>query len=273
VVAEQNADIDRRMVTALQTLNPTKAAELQAKLTEVERARELASVTDAATRARLQELYAMQDAAAASAQLTQSLRDQAEAAQKAADFTATVRDDFLRATGNTLAAEKEKLTKERDDRLKTAQELGLASDIVDQINATYQTKLQKLMNDSQGGLIPGIPAGSSNSASNTMPPGTSVGSVALSTIPGVVPERTDAGTVLGGDTVTFRGGNSITETSGMRLIDYAASQLAVLREIRDAVVAGGPAATDLLPSLARQLDRTYGRTTSDQLRSVFGEVA
>lgn len=260
VIAEQNADIDRRMVDALRDMNPAKAAELQAKITEVERAKEMAAATDESVRARLAELFALQDTAKAHAALTAELEKQAQSAKALADLTTSVEDDYLRSTGRTFEADVNRLKKERDDRLKQATDLQAAQSVIDQINETFNAKYNALI-ASQLNAAPA--AAAANAVNYTLNSGAvSAGRTA----------RDDAGTVLGGDSVTFRGGNSITETSGMRLIDYAASQTALLREIRDAL-RGERGNTDLLPSLARQLDRQYGRRASDQARMVFGEIA
>jgi tape measure domain-containing protein len=257
--AAQNADIDRRMIDVLRALDPLKAAELESKRQEIDRADELARAVDAATQGRLRELFAMQDAAAAQAKLTAELERQIDAAQRLANFTSSVEVDYLRATGRTFEADRRTLTEDRDRRLREAKEVGAAQSVVDMINATFDAKITNLIATTAGAAT----IGSNNTASNVMPPGTSLAPTL----------RENPMTTLGGDSTTFRGGASITETSAMRLIDYAASQLAVQRRILAVIEQRATdASTDLLPSLARAVDRSIGQASARQQRLVFGSI-
>lgn len=250
-IAEQNADIDRRMLDALKALDPVKAAELQDKLTEAERAKELAAAADDMVRARYQELYAMQDAAAAQAKLTDELNRQREAAQALANFSSSVEVDYLRATGRTFDADALQLKQDREQRLKDAAGVGADQDTIDKINAIFEAKYSALI------------AATMQAAPTASPVSAAAGG------------RFDAGITLGEDTTAFRSSQSITESSAMRMIDYAAAQTTLLRRLVQ-LAEGGQQTSDagrVLAALTYATDRTLGVLASDSQRLVNGSIA
>ncbi len=248
-------DINRRFADALRVLDPAMAAELDRKALEIERAKELEAATTDAMRARLNELFAMQDAAAAHIKLTQELERQTAAAQRLASFTSSVEVDYLRATGRTFEADRLTLTEDRDRRLREAKEVGAAQSVIDMINATFDAKLSALI---AAQMAPTSRPGSAGpfGGGSTLAPALRENSVPT----------------LGGDSTTFRGGASITETSAMRLIDYAASQLAVQREILAEMRGRRGVSTDAMAMPSSSIERILGAATYDQALLVGGRL-
>lgn len=297
VIDTQNTwlDINQRTANALKVLNPAAAAALEAQIKQAKRDIELANAKDDVIRKALQEVYALEDqadamlAAAEAAQaVTDAIQKQSDAMNALADLSLSITDEYLRATGRTFDADKNALGRKRDERIgavvsgvaaaagpapiinpadptsfirfaqwqeKFAGLQAQAQDDIGKINATYNANLDKLIRDQMAG-------GSSATSNYSLDGGTrSTG-------------RDAGGMTLGGDTVSYRSAASITETSAMRLIDYAASSnrhLARLVQLAEGGRSTGGA--DLLPGLARAVDRQMGSITADQALMIFGRIA
>jgi tape measure domain-containing protein len=215
LVAEQNASIDARMLDAYRTLDPARARELEQKQREVDRSAELAAAADESTRARLRELYAMQDAAAAVQEVTRAFEDQQKAAQELADFTRSIDSQYKRSQGKNFEADVSDLEAWRTNERKKATQLGAGTDTFAQIDAIYNARYQELIADTM------------KKAADAMPVST-----ATSGTPGEIyratPERV---TVLDEERTSVRSARSISESSAVQLVDYAASQTAIQRRI------------------------------------------
>lgn len=247
-IAEQSADIDRRMLDVLRALDPAKAAELEAKIRETERAKELAGAANEMIRLRLDELYAMEDAARAQAALTAEMEKAARAAENLARLTASVEEDYLRAMGRTFEADLQRLREQREARLREAREAGASQDVLDKIIATFEARIAALIADQM--------------APTVAPPSI-----------GISPTPRESITTFGESAITaVRGAQNITEGSAMQLVDYAASQLAVQREILG-VLRGRSATPELAPSPSLDvIDRQGGRRATTAALLLGGTV-
>ncbi|MBY0490629.1 MAG: hypothetical protein K2R93_12375 [Gemmatimonadaceae bacterium] len=201
--ADKIADIDRRKIDALKVVNPELAKELEAKQVEIDRAKELAGATDDAMRARLEELYALQDQAAAMQALAENMDKATKAAQDLANFSSDLETQWLQATGKTFEASVKELNDWRETMRKNAAANGLANDPVTQqkIDDIYNAKYNKLVADTMNAATP---AGSS-AAGGPLDP-----------------------SVRYSNDLAF---NATSESTSLRLIDVALSQLTVLRSI------------------------------------------
>lgn len=207
----QNDSITQRMVTAYKTLNPALAKHLEDLLKETARSRELADATDDATRARLRELYALEDSADAMGELANTLNAAAEAAKQLSDFSQSLNDDYLRATGHNFDADVLQLQAKRDDRLTFAQKNKLDQSEIDKINAWYDAAFSNLVK-----------------SYTSDPSSTSGGAMGAA-------KALEAST----RSMSFSGVSSITSEDAVRLIDVAMSQLVLLREIASNTANGG----------------------------------
>jgi tape measure domain-containing protein len=202
---EQNADIDRRLIDVYKILDPAKAKELEQRQKEIDRTNELKNAADDATRARLQELYAMEDAAEAAVKLAKAQEEQARIAEELASFTSSLNVQYLRSQGRGFDADVAELDEWRTEQRKRASSIGAGPDAFAQIDAIYASRYNDLVKRSMGMNDP------------------------IQT-PELTPSQTDS-TVLGEETIAVRSARSITESTALQLVDYSASQLAVQREI------------------------------------------
>lgn len=249
---QQNADIDRRMITALKTLDPARARQIEQTRKEIERAQELANAVDDSTRARLRELYATEDAAEAIAKLTEELDAQKKAAEELASFTSSLNVQYLRSQGRNFEAAVAQLNEWRTEQIKKAQQLGAGQEALDQIQAIYTSRYNELVAEQMG-------------SNKTQPVQT----------PELTPSRMgeDSVTVLGEDSTAMRSARSITEATALQLVDYAASQTALLRRLVQIAEGGSGATGDVLaaPSLDG-VDRLLGVRVNDASRLLAGRV-
>ncbi|GAB1340937.1 hypothetical protein MASR1M101_00640 [Gemmatimonas sp.] len=240
--AEAVAEIDRRMLDVLRTLDPAKAAELETKQREIDRAKELASAASEMIRLRLEELYAMEDAARAQAKLTEEMERQKRTAEELASLTASVQEDYLRATGRTFEADMQRLKDDKETRLKAARDLGASQSVIDQIVATFDAKMNA--------LIASQMTGDAASAAGTLSP-------------------------LDGGIRATTNFASVSDTTALRMLDVQLSQLTVLREIAAKGGAGGSGITVQITvtgsPLVAQTPQQLGRDLGAQLMPVLDE--
>lgn len=206
-LADIDASIDQRMIAIYKTLDPAKAKELETKRREIDRATELAAANDATTEARLRELYALEDQAAALAEVAAAMETAAAAAKSLSDFSDDLNDQWLRATGRTFDANVAGLNKWRDEQLKKAAQNGLANDPDTQrkIQETYDANYQK--------LIAGTMQSTADAAASAA--------------------------VAEAELITRSVSRSISSEEAVRLLDVATSQLVVLRQIATNTEDGG----------------------------------
>ena len=240
--AEAVAEIDRRMLDVLRTLDPAKAAELETKQREIDRAKELASAASEMIRLRLEELYAMEDAARAQAKLTEEMERQKRTAEELASLTASVQEDYLRATGRTFEADMQRLKDDKETRLKAARDLGASQSVIDQIVATFDAKMNA--------LIASQMTGDAASAAGTLSP-------------------------LDGGIRATTNFASVSDTTALRMLDVQLSQLTVLREIAAKGGAGGGGVTVQITvtgsPLVAQTPQQVGRDLAAQLVPTLDE--
>jgi hypothetical protein len=249
---EQNASIDQRMIEALRILDPERAKELEAKQLEVDRAREIAEAADAATAARLRELFAMQDAAKALAMVTEEMERQKKAAEELADFTRSIGSQYLRSQGKNFDADLADLNDWRTEQLKRAASVGAGADVISQINAIYDARY--------GALI------AAQMKADTPAPVTTPASFGGST-------AADSSITLGEDTVAVRSARSITEATALQLVDYAASQTALLRRLVQLAEGGsGPTGSALASPSLDLVDRQLGARANTASLLLAGSV-
>jgi hypothetical protein len=245
---EQNADIDRRMIAVLQTLDPARAKQLQQMQTEADRAREIAEAADDATRARLRELHAMEDAAEALAVLTKAQEEAARIAREQADFTSSLNIQYLRSQGRGFDADVTELNEWRTTQRQLSASLGFGegSEQWRQIDAVYASRYNALI------------AGTMQQDSATMPP----------------PTATDPSSVtLGEDTIAVRSARSISESTALQLVDYAASQTALLRRLVQLAEGGsGPTGEALVSPSLDLVERRMGSRASTSAMLMGGVV-
>ncbi len=245
---EQNADIDRRMIAVLQTLDPARAKQLQQMQTEADRAREIAEAADDATRARLRELHAMEDAAEALAVLTKAQEEAARIAREQADFTSSLNIQYLRSQGRGFDADVTELNEWRTTQRQLSASLGFGegSEQWRQIDAVYASRYNALI------------AGTMQQDTATMPP----------------PTATDPSSVtLGEDTIAVRSARSISESTALQLVDYAASQTALLRRLVQIAEGGsGPTGEALVSPSLDLVERRMGSRASTSAMLMGGVV-
>lgn len=250
--AEQNASIDQRMIEAYRVLDPAKAKELEAKQLEVDRAREIAEAADAATAARLRELFAMQDAAKAATALAEAMDAQKRKAEELADFTRSIGSQYLRATGRGFDADVADLNEWRTEQLKNAASVGAGADTIAQINAIFDARY--------GALI------AAQMKADAPAPVTTPASFGGST-------AVDSSITLGEDTVAVRSARSITEATALQLVDYAASQTALLRRLVQLAEGGsGPTGNALASPSLDLVDRQLGARANTASLLLAGSV-
>lgn len=206
--AAQDASILSRMITAYQTLDPKKAEELTQLQQQIDRQNELAAAVDDVQRARYLELYALQDQADALAKLAKAQADAAAQAEKLANITDTVQEDYLRATGRGFDADKLVLDNERAARIKAAKDAGGDQSLLDLINATYDAKLASLIKATIDAQTPDK---------------------------GVASAHPDLSTQF----ITSAVAQSISSQQALSLVDIGASQLVELRKIAANTASGG----------------------------------
>jgi len=245
-ITETLTDIDRRRYNAeldyLRALDPLKAEELESKQREVERAKELASATSAMVRTRLEELYAMEDAAMAQAKLADDMKRAADAAKDLANFSSDLETQWLRATGRPFDASVKELENWRETMRKNAAANGLAND------ATTQQRIDDIFNAKYAELIADT-MGAADSAATA--------------------RATEDGVRA---TTNFA---SVSETTALRMFDVQLSQLTVLREIAAKGGAGGSGITVQITvtgsPLVAQTPQQLGRDLAAQLVPALDE--
>jgi tape measure domain-containing protein len=201
---DQNQSIDERMLRA-----QGRDAEADALRLQIEREAELRAAVDETTRARLEELYAMEDAAAAAKALTAELEEQARQAQRLADLTFDVNIDLLREQGNDFEADRLAIIAAGEKRRQELIAAGASEETLANLDTLIQLKLDNLVARTLGAGAASLAAGSGERS-------------------GVV------------DAASVRGLGNLTEPSALRLIDVATTQLSVLRGIeRNTSGAGG----------------------------------
>lgn len=240
-IADQMADIDRRTLDVLRELDPERAAELEAKQREVDRAKELAGAANDMIRARLEELYALEDAARAQAKLTEELKAAAEAAEALANFSNDLETQWLRATGRTFDADLKELNDWKTNQLKAAASVGLANDPNTQrmINEIYDAKYSALI------------AGTMQAAESAATAAGARGPVDPNT-----------------EFITNAVARSISNAEAIRLIDVATTQLTVLRSIERNTAdgsGGGVRITVQITGAFSGAPADTGRAIADQL--------
>ena len=251
---EQNADIDRRMIDVYKILDPAKAKELEQRQKEIDRTNELKNAADDATRARLQELYAMEDAAEALATLTKEMETQARIAEELASFTSSLNVQYLRSQGRGFDADVAELREWRAAQEKSARELGAGSEVFAQIAAIFDSRYNAL-------IAATVAQAAEQSAAAVRPEPISFGSAS--------PEQV---TIIGEDTTAVRSARSISESSALQLVDYAASQLAVQRRILAVLEGGAAEVPSLAGASALQTDQALGLKASQTALLVHGVV-
>lgn len=247
--AQQDLDIARRWADAMRIVDPVQAAMIDRAIVEAERQRELAAAQDDTVRARLRELYALQDQADAMAQLAEEMEKAKRAAEELARFTSDLESEWLRATGRGFDADVRDLQRWRDEQRKAAEAVGLGNDpdTLRKIDDIYNARYRNLIAQQTGGTPTSVePASGFRGAADTP-------------------------RVLGEDTTAFRSSRSITESSAATLVDYAASQLAVQRRILAVLERRGGGGATMAPSVDA-LDRAFGVRVNDRARLVHGTV-
>lgn len=255
VRAEQNASIDQRMIEALRTLDPARAQQIEQTRKEIERSQELAAAADESTAARLRELYAMQDAAAAAIELADALATQKQRAEALASFTQSIGVQYLRSQGRGFDADVAELREWRAAQEKSARELGAGSEVFAQIAAIFDSRYNAL-------IAATVAQAAEQSAAAVRPEPISFGSAS--------PEQV---TIIGEDTTAVRSARSISESSALQLVDYAASQLAVQREILSEIRGRRESSGGLLASPSLDLmDRQLGQRANTAAMLLHGSV-
>jgi hypothetical protein len=202
---QQNQSIDERMLRAQGRTEEADALRLQ-----IAREAELRNAVDETTRARLEELFAMEDAAAAAKQLTTELEAQARQAQRLADLTVDLDLDLLREQGNTFEADRRAIIAAGEKRRQELIAAGASAETLANLDTLINLKLDNLVARTLGEGAAALASGGSGGRS------------------GVV------------DASSVRGLGNLTEGSALRLIDVATTQLSVLRNIeRNTGGAGG----------------------------------
>jgi len=202
---EQNRSIDERMLRA-----QGRDGEADALRQQIQREQELREAVDATTRARLEELYAMEDAARAARDAADALAEQAQAAERLAGLTFDLNVDLLEAEGNTFEAQRQRILQRGEQRRRELLDAGASADQLAQLDQLIQRQLDN--------LIASTIESAARGASAT--PG---GARASDT-----------------EFVTANVARSISGAESLRLIDLAASQLQVLQIIaRNTEESGG----------------------------------
>jgi len=165
-----------------------------------------------ATKAGYDELFAIEDQAKALRNLADEQRKAAEAAERLANLTATVEEDFLRATGRGFNADVKALERRRDDRIDEARKAGASEDTITQIRAIFEANMQTLI---------------------------------ARTIDAATPTSSGASGARGGEfaALTESVSRSISQLEAIRLIDIAGAQLDALRQIVNNTGGGGGGGT------------------------------
>lgn len=242
-VADQLLDIDRRMLETLKIVNPEKAAELEQKLKEAERQQELANAANDVVRARLLELYALQDQADALTKVTAELERQKRAAEELARFTKSIDSQWLRAMGRTFDADLQDLKDWRDEQLKSAEALGATAETL--------TKIQDIFDKKYTDLIASTMQATEEVIQKIETPSSPLRSFG------------DAPTILGDRTVVNSGSSPFaTDAHAAQFIDVSLAQLSVLREILGALQQSRGPSPDLIDAIptARRADVMNGST-------------
>ncbi len=255
LAASQNADIDRRMLDVYRSLDPAKARELERKQTEIDRTQEIASAVDESTRARLRELHAMEDAAAAAAEVTKAYQQQAEAAAALADFTRSIDVQYKRSQGRNFDADVTELNEWRDNQKRQATLVGASADVFSQIDAIYAARYQALI------------AATMEKATTPTTSDAGVGGTPSEVYRGGSPERI---TTLGEETTAVRSARSISEASALQLVDYAASSAASLRRLVALVEGKGAGGALSGRDTAEEFDRPLSKKQMNQVDRYLG---
>lgn len=229
-------DINERTVRALRTVNPVLAEQMAAEIEKAKRETELAKAQDEVTRQALRELYALEDQAKAmeaTAEAAKALNDalvkQANAMQQLADLSIDIHDQYLRATGRTFEADRQRLERKRDeDKAKvwsgfmdaigpmpTIDPFNPLSIIV---NGAWLDKWQKA-NDDVKRLFGEIDTVFSANLDSLVKAQLGASGQAAGPLDPTVKYSND---------LAF---NATSETTSLRMIDVALSQLSVLRSI------------------------------------------
>lgn len=197
---DQNENIDIRRLRA-QGLDE----EADAMARAIDREKELRGAVDDATRARYEELYAMEDAAAAMAKVTAEAKAAAAAQEKLAGLTGDLNIDILRESGNDFEADRLSIIAAGNKRRDELIAAGASPEVLADLDRLIDLKLGSLIKDTF------------DKAEDTNALG----------------EERDS------TTRSVTGLVGITNSSAMRLVDYAATQLIVQRQIEANTRAGG----------------------------------
>lgn len=202
----QNQSIDVRMLRAQGRDEDASALEQQ-----IARERELREAVDESTRARLRELFAMEDAAAAAAKAAEALKEQARQAERLAGLTFDLNIDLLEAEGNTFEAQRQRIIQRGEQRRRELIESGASADVLANLDRLIQRQLDNLIRST------------------------------IETATEAIRETTSRDVASGGTMAYNRTGvQTLSEGTGMRLVDVALSQLITLRSI-DRKVGGASA--------------------------------
>ncbi|MCA0377565.1 MAG: hypothetical protein LCH84_18170 [Gemmatimonadetes bacterium] len=286
-VAEQLLSIEERRARAFETLNPAMAEEIRANLRQAQRIKELNEAENEAIKNQLLALYALEDQAAAqlaameaAEAYTKALQAQADAQQKLADFGSSIEERWLRATGRTFDADQLALKRRRDEDLASlagliGQSLGTAP-VVNPLDgaslAAFNAWLQQYQQlQAQYQDLAGKIEGTCGAELNALIAQRLGSSAPAVDVAAGVRVSADAPRILGEDTTAFRSSRSITESTSMQLVDYAASQLAVQRRILAVLERRGGSGATMAPSVD-VLDRAFGVRVNDRARLVHGTV-
>jgi len=241
----QNASITASMADAYKTLNPAMAEQLSATLLAAERAELLANAENELVAARYEQLFALQDQAAETKALADAMDTAAAAAKELAGFTGDINDQYLRETGNTFQADRNELDTWLDTQLRLAAQNGATEETIRQINAIYDSRFSKLVQET----IDNADAGSAASAANA--------------------------SLRGGDPnqefITRGVARSASGAEVLQLIDVQLQQLAVLRQIATNTGGGVVQASNPLQSGEAGTARlTFSETTTERIETSLG---
>ena len=239
---DQNRSIDERMLRAQGRDEDADALRLQ-----IEREAELRAAVDATTRARLEELFAMEDAAAAAKKLADELAEQARQAERLSSLTFDLTVDLLEAQGNTFEAQRQRILNQGETRRQQLIEAGASAEVLADLDRWINLRLDNLVAQTLRDESPTV----------------DVGGASLFRAP----------TVLGEESTTVQSARAITEPTALALVDYAASQTALLRRLVQLVEGGSGLTGETLrgPALDR-MDQILGVRASDASRLLAGRV-
>jgi hypothetical protein len=189
----------------------------------------------------------MEDAAEALAVLTKAQEEAARIAREQADFTSSLNVQYLRSQGRGFDADVTELNEWRTTQRKLSASLGFGegSEQWRQIDAVYASRYNAL-----------IAGTMQQDSAMTTPPVSDPSSV-----------------TLGEDTIAVRSARSISESTALQLVDYAASQTALLRRLVQLAEGGGGTTGEALVSPSLDLvERRMGSRASTSAMLMGGVV-